>query len=401
MSKPLSISVVTDVKSRTLGATLLVTGCCIGAGMIGLPITSLLTGFIPTIAAMLLSYLFTTSAGLLLLEATLWFDQKVNLLSIADFALGKKGKLLAGTLFLLLFYSIFIAYMDGGGQLFAAFLGAILGFPLSREIGIFVCVAFVMAIVYFGTQVVDKINRALMIGLIASYFALVLIGAQHVVKDNLLHANWKASIATLPILFICFGFQNLVPSLTHYLKRNVQALRFAIIGGNFIALLFYLVWEFVLLGILPHDSCVKSNMIGNLLQKTSSSSSVQLIVNAFTFFALVTSFLAIAVSFVDFFKDGLKSSPSSRRRTHEILIYGLVFAPPLIFSLAYPNLFLKALDFAGGIIDVVLFGILPALIVWSGRYIRKAQGPYLVKGGKIFVGFIFFLSIAFLLLQVF
>src|SRR5690242_13530821 len=90
------------------GGTLLVTGCCIGAGMIGLPIRTALAGFMPSTVAMVLCYLFTTVTGLFLLEATLWFDEKVNFPTIVESVLGKIGKLVAVFLFLALFYSLFV-----------------------------------------------------------------------------------------------------------------------------------------------------------------------------------------------------------------------------------------------------------------------------------------------------
>src|SRR3990167_8754362 len=104
---------------RIFGATMLVTGCCIGAGMIGLPVLSALTGFMPSLVAMVFCYLFTTVTGLLLAEATLWFDGNANLPSIVEFALGKIGKIITIILFLFLFYCLLVAYLDAGGSLFA------------------------------------------------------------------------------------------------------------------------------------------------------------------------------------------------------------------------------------------------------------------------------------------
>ncbi|MGC1878736.1 MAG: aromatic amino acid transport family protein [Rhabdochlamydiaceae bacterium] len=388
-------------KGNVLGATLLVTGCCIGAGMIGLPVSSAAAGFFPFMFAMIVSYLFTTGTGLLLLEATLWFEQKVNLLSIAQFALGNTGRVIAGGLFLFLFYSILIAYMDGGAQLFSAFSQAVFHYPMPRTVGILTCVVFVGAVIYVSTALVVKINRILMIGLIASYLAVVIVGLPKVNLDHLIHTNWTASLATLPILFICFGYQNLVPSLTYYLKKNVQILRFAIIIGNLLPLFFYLIWNFVILGMLPTGSSLQignEDMVSGLLQKTTQSSSVLFFVQLFSFFALTTSFLAIGISFVDFFKDGLKVS-SLGKTQYEFLIYGLVVGPPMLFCVFYPNIFLQALEFAGGFVDVILFGILPVFIVWKGRYSKKVEGSYRVAGGKIFLGSMLLISLIFLLLR--
>src|SRR5579883_1014954 len=139
-------------KGSPFGATLLISGCCIGAGMIGLPVVSAAAGFLPSTIAMLLAYSFTTVTGLLLLEATLWFDRKVNLLSIAEFALGKAGKCIVGCLFLFLFYSLCVAYLDAGAQLIMGYL------PLSREVAITLLTGGVGAVVFAGAKAVDRIN---------------------------------------------------------------------------------------------------------------------------------------------------------------------------------------------------------------------------------------------------
>jgi tyrosine-specific transport protein len=384
-------------KENVLGATLLVSGCCIGAGMIGLPVLSAVAGFFPSFVAMLFAYFFTTATGLLLLEATLWFDKQVNLLSIAQFALGRAGKLITGALFLFLFYCIFVAYMDGGGQLFAGALSSLFHTPVSREMGIVACATFVGAITYAGTRMVDGINRGLMVGLIASYCILVILGLPSVNLANLLYVDWTASVATIPVLLVCFGYQNLVPSLTHYLKKNVRALRFSIIVGNFLPLLLYLLWNFVILGLLPSGNfshAGKSDMVSGLLESATHSSGVLFFVKAFSFFALLTSFLAIAISFVDFLKDGFQIK--NPKKLHEGLIYALVLVPPMIFSLFYPHVFLQALGLAGGFADVLLFGALPPLVVWIGRYKLQAKGSYQVGGGKWLLGSIFFLSLGLL-----
>lgn len=383
-------------QENSFGVVLLVAGCCIGAGMIGLPVLSAICGYLPSSVAMFISYVFTTGTGLLLLEASVWFDHKVNLLSISQFALGKWGKIATGGLFLSLFYAIFIAYLDAGGHLFSQILSSILRVPVSKNIGIFTSAILVSLIIYKGLRSVDWINRILMIGLLLSYVLLMLVGLPHVKPENLGHVNWRASLGTLPILFICFGYQNLVPSLAFYLQKNVNKLRMAIIAGNIIPLLFYLLWNFVVLGMLsePETACKNSIIVTEVLKSANKSGSILYWVNAFSFFALFSSFITIAVSFVDFLRDGFQKKP------HDLVLHALVLLPPLAICLSYPRLFLQALDFAGGFLDVILFGILPVCIVWSGRYIKGAQGPYQVAGGKGFLIVMLFLCFTFLLLRV-
>lgn len=395
------MSLVLQKKENTFGATMLVTGCCIGAGMIGLPILSLMAGFFPSLLAMFFSYLFTTCTGLLLLESALWFRKKTNLLSMAQLSLGKWGRISVGVLFLFLFYSIFIAYMDGGGQLFNIFFNKIFRLHFPRELGVLTCAVFVGLAVCAKMKIIDQMNRGFLIGLCAAYFGMVWLCLPYIERDNLLHFNWKSSLSTLPILFICFGYQNLVPTLVDYLGRNVNSLRFAIVIGNFIPFFFYALWNFVILGMLSPANSYQSDMVATLLSQTHQSPLILFASQIFSFFALITSFIAVAISFLDFFRDGLKERLDVTKRDGEFLIFGLVFLPPFVFSLIYPSLFLKALEFAGGIVDVILFGIFPVLIVWSGRYYHKIEGPYKVAGGKILLAVIFALSFSLLIFQKF
>lgn len=387
----------------TLGATLLISGCCIGAGMIGLPVLSALAGFMPSSLAMLFCYFFTTATGLLLLEATLWFDKEVNLLSIVEFSLGKTAKFFTLILFLFLFYCLFVAYLDGGGMLFAKLLGILFHCTVPREIGVATCVGFVAALTFAGTRAVDGLNRGLIIGLILSYCMLVLIGLPQLHAKNLQHINLKATLATVPILLICFGYQNLVPSLTYYLKKNVSALRIAIIIGNLIPFFVYLLWNFVILGLLPteyrpatHDEV---NMVTELLQGHSQYITVLFFINAFSLFAILTSFLPSAISFMDFLKDGLSNATHINLNSN-LLLCTLIFIPPFICTLIYPDLFLHALGFAGGFIDVLLFAVLPSLVVLNGRYFKKISGPYQVMGGGLTPALVLVLSVGILFIKI-
>ena len=247
----------------------------------------------------------------------------------------------------------------------------------------------------------DGLNRSLLAGLVLTYCILVGIGFSQIDTANLKQVDWKAAFATIPLLLICFGYQNLVPSLTYYLKRKVAALRFAIIVGNFIPFFIYFLWNLVILGLLPADYAAKAqeaNMITELLQGGSQYLSVLFLVNAFSLFAILTSFLPSAISFVDFLKDGVSVSIQEQSKG-AFFLCALVFVPPLLCTLAYPHLFLRALSFAGGFIDVLLFGVLPASVVLVGRYVKKASGPYQVAGGSLTPVLVLVLALVFLLIK--
>lgn len=381
------------------GATMLITGCCIGAGMIGFPVKTALAGFLPSTVAMVFCYLFTTITGLLILEATLWFDQKVSFSTIVESTLGKKGKYLTLLLFLALFYSLSVAYLDASGIIFSDIFSSLTGYVVPKSIGIIFSAAFVAAFTYAGTHIANRLNQVLLLGLVVTYISLIIIGLSQASMTSAPHVSIISTLNVIPIMLISFGYQNLVPSITYYLNKNARHIRFAIIVGNFIPLLVYTLWNYVILGILPADAALHhAEIVTQLLEGTASVISIVVLIKTFSLCALVTSFIPNSISLVDFIKD------ASRNSLHKIiksdLFYiGLVFVPAFLFTTIYPNLFLSLLDFAGGFIDVLLFGILPALIVLLGRR-KMLATQYQVFGGTMTPVLILIFSLSILLIKV-
>jgi len=388
-------------KKRIFGATMLITGCCVGVGMIGLPIVSRLAGFMPASLAMFLSYLFTTLTGLFLLEATLWFDNRVNLPSIASKVLGDNTKLLTIFLFLFLFYCLFVAYLSAGGELFAQMLMHVLPLKVSHSAGTILCLIFIVSVSYSGALFIDGFNRIMILGMAVTYVFLVTLGMENIKFNNLLYTDWPQMFAVFPILLICFGYQNLVPSLTYYLHRDPKAIRIVVIIGNFVPFVIYFIWNFVIIGMLNNDPnmqndnvVIVSDLLANLGQ---SSAKVMFIIKLFSLFAMLTSFLPSTLSFVDFVKDGFKNYIDRQNAKNDIFIYFLIFTPSTICALIYPQIFLHALSFAGGFVDVILFGILPSLVVLRGRHIYARATSYRVAGGAITPTIILIISLILLM----
>lgn len=382
-------------RGNTLGGVLLVSGCCIGAGMLGMPIVAATAGFIPSSIAMILCCAFMICTGLLILEANLWFKGEANLGSMLESTLGKTGKRIYGCVFICLLYCLLVAYISGAGELFGSFLSSIFQVEVPMWMGSVTCVALTGYLIYLGTGVVDSINRLLMIGLALAYLCIVVFGAAYTDPRALMYQEWSAALMTMPLMLVSFGFHNLIPSLSTYLQGDKRNLCYTIIVGSLIPLAVYLVWQSVILAMLPYansqvlqEALSHSEMVTNLLQSVLGSSIVFLLISYFAFFAIVTSYLGNALSCVDFLIDSLHLKQTSAARA---MMCFVVLVPPLVISIFNPHLFLKALGYAGGFATVILFGILPALMVWVGRYKKGIQGARLVPGGKItLVGVIVF-----------
>ena len=353
--------------------------------MLGLPVISSVAGFKPSLFMFLLSWLFMTSTALLLLEVNLWFSDEVSIISMAGRTLGIVGKIIGWSCFVFLFYALGVAYIAGSGELIASFFSEKTGIIIPHWIGSLLVSFLFGFFIYSGTSAVDCFNRFLMAGLVVSYLILVAVGFPHVEAKNLRFENWPAAALVLPVMIISFGFHNMIPSLTTYLKGNAKQLRLAIICGSCLALGVYLIWEWLILGLVPIDRegfvqiMDEGSMATELLKNAVGASWIMDAAQYFAFFAILTSFLGNSLSFVDFLSDGLAIKKTTFGKLALCL---LVIIPPFLLSLIYPKIFLIALNYAGAFGAVILFGVLPALMVWSGRYVKKIEAKQLVPGGK-------------------
>jgi tyrosine-specific transport protein len=386
-----------------LGAILLIAGCCIGAGMLGLPVLTAMAGFYPSAALFFVSWLFMTATGLLLLEVNLWFQDEVGVTSMAQRTLGGVGKITASVAYLLLFYCLMVAYVSGSGNLAVDLAQATLGMQILPWVGSLIFTGFLGVILMIGTRAADYFNRLLMAGLLLTYVGLVFLGSPHIDTTLLCHRDWSMTSFVLPMMIVSFGYHNLVPSLTTYLNRDRRRLKRALIVGGLVPLGVYLIWEYLILGIVPVEGehglqqmLGEGQMATYALKFVVGSSRIIDLAQGFAFFALITSFVAVALSFIDFLADLIQIEGKPLPRLPACV---LALLPPLLLAFFYPSLFLVALNYAGGVFAVILFGVLPAAMVWVGRYHKKLGGVEIVPGGRLTLLLIMLFSAAVLLLQ--
>lgn len=387
-----------------LGGVLLIAGSCVGAGMLGLPIITGIAGFFPSLLMFFFAWLFMTATGLLLVEVNGWFSHRVNMISMIEKALGKGGKILCWITYLFLFYALLVAYISGTGSLFSTICSGSFGWSLAPWVGSVFFVILFGSIVYFGTRKVDMCNRAMMIAKIVFFLALILVSVKYIQPQMYLRTDASSSLFSLPILITSFGFHNMIPSLTSYMNHDLKKVRITIIAGSLFAFAIYVVWQVIVLGIVPIggsggllDSYKLAREGSQALSIVVKSPWLALFAQGLAFFAMLTSFLAQSLSLVHFLSDGMKIS---YQKKESISICALALLPPLFLSVIYPQLFFKALNFAGGICAVILFGILPVCMVWMGRYKRQQYSPYEMTGGKASLVLILAFACFILLFQV-
>lgn len=390
-------------KGTIIAAIFLVAGTCTGGGMLALPLATGIAGFFPSLFMMAICWLAMTASALLLVEANLWMEEGEHIISMASRFLGTYGKIVSWFIYLFICYASIVAYTAGGGAQIGLFFDSVLNWPISREIGAIIFLLLFGGVVDLGARAIGRVNAILFIGLIAAYLGLVFIGIPEVKSELLLNQRWSKSLMAIPLLLTTFSFQTMVPSLTPYLKRNANGLRWAIIGGTFLTFLIYSIWQALILGIVPAEG---PNGLAAVLQ--SGQPTVQflhdhvegawlpMVAEFFAFFAIITSFIGIAWGLFDFLSDGLHIE---KKGWGKLFLGLLIVIPTLIFSTQFEKIFLYALDSTGGFGDSILNGIIPVLMVWVGRY-RMGLTGYRVPGGKLLLCLVFAFFLFTLILEI-
>ncbi|KAK4275785.1 hypothetical protein QN277_018810 [Acacia crassicarpa] len=363
-------------------AILLVAGTTVGAGILAIPTVTQEAGFLASAVVCILCWVFMVVTGLLIAEVNIntmceLGSGGVSLVSMARRTLGTAGVQIASWSYIFIHYALLVAYVARSTDILTNYLGV----PSWESAALFSLVFG--GICFSGSQrFIGAVNGILVFGLIGSFAALVAVASGELHWDALLKANFQAAPMSIPIIALSFVYQNVVPVLCTNLEGDLSKVRSAVVIGTGIPLALFLVWNAVILGTIGNTD----TGVDALEQLRSSNGIIGPIVEAFSLLATATSYIGFVLGLTDFLAD-LLQLPAGQNRP---LPYILALVPPLLLSLSDPEIFFKALDFAGTYGVLVLFGIIPAAMSWSDRYstLKSSSSPPmklpdLVPGGKI------------------
>ncbi|KAL4590637.1 hypothetical protein LXL04_003574 [Taraxacum kok-saghyz] len=356
-------------------SVLLVAGTTVGAGILAIPAVTQEAGFLAAGITCILCWIYMVVTGLLIAEVNVKTmcelgSGGVSLVSMATRTLGTIGVQIVCWSYIFIHYALLVAYVARSSDI----LTNILGIPVWECASLFSIL--LGSLCYFGSQrLIGVVNGVLVSGIIISFSALVAVASGDLQWDGLLKANLQAIPSSIPIIALSFVYQNVVPVLCTNLEGDLSKIRSSIVLGTAIPLGLFLIWNAVILGTITTPQ-----MADPLQQLLATNGVVGPIVGAFSLLAIATSYIGFVLGLSDFLSDLLKL-PSDRSRP---LPYFLTLFPPLILSLLDPDIFFKALDFAGTYGVLVLFGIVPAAMCWSDRYSKSGSSNVseLVPGGR-------------------
>ncbi|MCE5293450.1 MAG: hypothetical protein LLF94_02395 [Chlamydiales bacterium] len=388
------------MKNRLFGAILLIAGTATGAAMLALPVSTGRAGFLPSLLAMGFVWGYLLFAALCTLEVAISLPKDSNLVTMAEHTLGKWGKVISGISYLFLLYALNTAYIAGTTALFQDLCEDITGVRVAQIVCAIPLLIVFSLLLRRGVKAVDAINRVFMFGLIVSFGVLLVVSLPHIHLANLSTARWQYVLPSLSIVLTAFGYHVVIPSLASYLHDDIKKLEKAIWIGSALPFIGYCFWQLATLGLVPLtgiDAAYSQGMSGaEVLAEISQSNWITGVGTLFAFFAIITSFLGVSMSLLDFLADGLKKNVVFRFKT---LLFAVAFLPPLYFALSYKRAFLSALEYAGAYGVVVLLAIIPALMTWRKRYSLHLKGGIIAPGGKPALIVFMLISLSFIVLE--
>lgn len=378
--------------SKIIGCILLIIGTSIGAGMLALPVATAAGGFYHSLLLFLGAWLVTVIGAFFILEANLWLPENTNLISMAKFTLGPLGQILTWLIYLLLLYSLLSAYIAGGSDLLQG-LFKLANWHTAHWLDAVLFVLILGFVVSHGVQAVDFTNRGLMLVKIGAYLLLIILIVPHIQFHRLASGHFHLLAGAIMVVITSFGYATIIPSLRYYFESNINVLRLIIGLGSLCSLIIYIIWDFAVQGsvnsagpaglIQMSVSGHAANKLTVALSQVAQSQAIHDLAHVFTSICITTSFLGVALCLSDFLIDGFRVQQNPWGRW---LVALFTYLPPLLIVIFYPRTFILGLNFAG-IFCVLLLILLPALMVFSGRYVKKVTARYRVHGGMSLVLF--------------
>ena len=216
-----------------------------------------------------------------------------------------------------------------------------------------------MACVWWSTRFVDRLSVILMGGMVLTFILSMTGMLSQIRLPVLLDLGENGSGGGAVIFIWCalstyltsFCFHASVPSLVKYFGKRPADINKCLRYGTLIALVCYVAWIVAADGIISRGQfkavIAAGGNVGDLIRAAGSgidSSFILRMLEAFSFFAVATSFLGAGLGLFDYMADLCKFDDSVMGRAKTTLV---TFLPPLLGGLIKPDGFLAAIGWAG------------------------------------------------------
>lgn len=339
-------------------AAMIIVGANIGSGILGLAYSIRKAGWPILLIWLIIAGFFTTVSMLYVAETTLRTKKNMQLPGLAKRYVGDLGAWLIFISVAANAIGCLIAYTNGSGRILSEMLG------ISTQMGSLLFAVPSVAVVWFGlkvTGIAEKIISTGMIVLLAVIIAASFMAPQAQVSQALF-TNWTYAVPVFNVAIFCFIAQYAVPELARGLSHDEKKLAPAIAAGMGITMLLLALVPLAVVSLTGPDAVTQVATIawGHALGDWAFFTA-----NLFALCAMMTSYWAVAESFLTSIVDKFQLSSETDTKTRLFCII-CVAVPP--FLLAYSGLvgFVDAIYLAGTFGGVIM-SILPVMMLRAAR----------------------------------
>lgn len=339
----------------------LLVGCTIGAGVLAIPYVIAQAGFLTGLLV-----LIVLGTGILLInlyfgEVMLRTKGEHQLPGYARIYLGKYGWFLNLIGMTIGVYGALVAYIIGEGLSLQAIFG---GSELIYSIGFFLVASF---LVLKGIKTIASSELFLSSITLGVILVIVLISLGYFKLENL--TGFSVSKIFLPYGVILFAYLGTVsiPEIKETLIKNKKQIKKSIILGTLIPIVTYLIFAIAVIGVTGINTTEVATIgLGNIVPM------MIILGNLFAVFAMLTSFLCLALALEQVFDYDFKLS-----KIKSWLLSCLVPFLLFLFVRGYAG-FAKVLTYTGAFAGG-LEGILVVLMFWAAKKNGKRIPEYEIK----------------------
>jgi len=376
-----------------------VAGTVIGAGILALPISMAVSGFLPGLVALLVIGIASVLTSMYIAETILRTDEPLHLPRLANKYLGRGGFLLMFLGILIYIYGALTGYLSAGGSLI---------FEVTRGLvpiwtGTIIYFAVSSLIIYYGLKATGLAELVMFAFMMLLFFSIIGYAFPRVNPSLLAHANWNSLLSVFGIVLFAYVGHSVIPTVAQGMKHDPQGLKLAAWVGVAVPMLLYIVWSFVIVGVVPSgagdNTPVAFSDTATLAQGQQHGQPATIplghIVGGtiiflgalFAILSTMTSYMGFGLSLIDIYSGLLKIS---FKNVYRIIPVSMAVLLPLALALLRPSSFISALDLAGIYGGGLFAGILPPLLVLSARKKGNRKPEFVTPGGN-WVPFLVFL----------
>ena len=252
--------------------------------------------------------------------------------------------------------------------------------------GILIYCAAGSFIVHFGLKIMSRVQTYLFSAMLVLIGIVITLTLPDIEIPLLLETHWHDTPNVFGVVLFAYVGHSVIPSIARGLEKPGDINRISV-WGVLIPLLLYVVWCFVVIGVVPKTAGQgQPSLAGAKIAGQPATIPLGLIVggsviilgNVFAVLSTMTSYIGFGFSLKEAYVD---VAAAMHQKISPAAVTLLVVIPPLAMAFFKPEAFVSALDMAGTYGGGLFVGILPVLMVLKSRE-KAAAIKQMTWGGK-------------------